>query len=88
MTAKLEEFLNELLQQVKNDNLSDEVSNLLGEAFLVNEMDKQGLTVDDICKNKREGLKYYMMGWYVYDNQRLSGAERYTTEGGGSDTQK
>ena len=74
----LEEFLNELLQQVKKGELSNKISSLLGELFLKFEMEKKGIDIFD--SNENEMMKYYTLGWYIYNSINLEKSDKVNTE--------
>ena len=67
MSLKIEEFLSELIIQVKNDSLSLEMKKNITNLFLMNELEKKG----DLSKNNDDDnciLKYCIMGWYIYNS--------------------
>lgn len=66
MSLKLEEFLSELIDRVRNDKLSDEMTKSLIDLFLMNELEKAGRT-PKIISNEND-MKYYTMGWFVYNS--------------------
>lgn len=63
--SKLEEFLQTLLTDVRNNSISDNISSLLMELFLQYETEKKGSKLN---VTKDESLKYYILGWYIYNN--------------------
>ncbi|MDD4930908.1 MAG: hypothetical protein PHG66_01980 [Candidatus Colwellbacteria bacterium] len=65
MSLKLEEFLSELTNRVRNDNLSDEMTKSLADLFLLNELEKTGRTSKSLLEEK--DMKYYITGWFVHN---------------------
>lgn len=66
MSLKLEEFLSELIERVRKDNLSSDITKSLSDLFLQNELEKAGVKIDTLLKER--DIKYYTMGWYVYNS--------------------
>jgi len=65
MSIKLEEFLSELIDRVRNDNISPEIRKSLTDLFLLNELEKVGKTPQMLLEEK--DMKYYTIGWFVYN---------------------
>lgn len=65
MSLKLEEFLTQLIIQVRNDTLSDDMTKSLTDLFLLNALTKTGKTPKMITNENN--MKYYTMGWFVYN---------------------
>lgn len=72
-TVKLEEFLNELLQQVNQNTLSPKISSLLSEMFITHKMEKEGIEINTFPNDHKEMMKCYMLGWFFYNNLKSSG---------------
>jgi hypothetical protein len=66
MSIKLEEFLSELIDRVRNNDLSHDDTKSLTDLFLSNELKKAGKTTKMIYDEK--DMRYYTMGWYVYNS--------------------
>lgn len=68
MSLKLEEFLTELICRIRNDNLSDNMTKSLTDIFLLNEQEKAGVTLNSF--ETGDNIKYYIMGWYIYNSMK------------------
>ena len=65
---QLENFLNELLIKIKNNTLSTTMSLALGELFIKYDMENKQINQVPIeYNNDTEILKYYILGWYFYN---------------------
>ena len=70
MSVNLEEFLTELIDRLQKDNLSSDMTKMLTDMFLLNELEKVGRTPNTIV-NSENNMKYYIMGWYIYNNLNI-----------------
>ena len=52
MSSRLEDFLNELIHQSKNDSLSSGMLSLIGDLYLKYSMDKEGKSIDTVGFDK------------------------------------
>jgi hypothetical protein len=69
-TIKLEEFFNELLKQVNNNNLSPKMSTILSDLFITYQMEKDNYKINDFTNKNNdfnEMMKYYTLGWFYYN---------------------
>lgn len=65
MSILLEDFLVNLLNQIKNnDEVSDDMMKLLTDMFLLNEFEKSGVT-NFQSLGLEKNMKHYITGWYV-----------------------
>ena len=71
MSSRLEDFLNELIHQSKNDSLSSSMLSLIGDLYLKYSMEKEGKSIDTVGFDKKEFMKYYTLGWFVYNNLQV-----------------
>ena len=61
--TNLKNFLNNIIIDLDNNDLSNQQLLSLGEFFLLWEFNKTFNLVDD---NIKDSMKYYILGWYIY----------------------
>jgi hypothetical protein len=67
MSDKLEEFLRLLISENDKSMLSEGMVNSLGELFIKYEMEKRGKDISTFMTDEKEEMKYYTLGWYLYN---------------------
>ena len=65
MRDKIIAWLEKILENYKNDNLSEENKKLITEFFV----SYQYANIEKTEENtEKENLKYFYLGWYIYNN--------------------
>ena len=63
--SEIENVLNEILQKVKSNDVSEEMKNILVHLSTINNIENEGKTIPPV-EDKELYMKYYTMGYYIY----------------------
>lgn len=68
-TSDIENFLNKLIMDNRNNTLSKEVKTKIFELFIIDELQKNSISLDSLEEDDdKNNMKYYTLGWYIYNN--------------------
>lgn len=69
------EFLQQLLDQLRNDKIDQGTKRRLGEFMMTEKMcERLGSNESNESNDEQKWLKYFTLGWYIYEMLGIEGA--------------